>query len=140
VIERSFDPVLLRQALDICPDLNPPDFDCEGWLANHQNLMFREGDNVGLLSFEYPGVYTGHYFFRCHGKIALKLAREIVEIAIEDYNAKVFRGLTKTSKEYRHARAFNRWLGMKSLGLIMLPQGEHELFIMTAEDFLERNN
>lgn len=136
-IKRSFDLDKLIDATSPYPEINPPDYDFEGWLANQDNIMLVEGKNVGLLSWEYDGVYTGHYFFNSKGKNHLDLARRMVLEAIINHGARLFRGLTPTYN--RKALIFNRKLGMKSHGVLETNTGPHELFTMTAEEFLERN-
>lgn len=134
---RSFDPEVMRKAFEPYPEYNEG-VDYEAWVNDENNIMFVEGDSVGLLTYNYPGVYTGHYFFKVHGKEAFDLCRRIVSRMIDKYGAKTFRGLT--SVDNRKALTFNRRLGMKSHGIVPGNNGPVELFTMTAEEFKEKNN
>lgn len=136
-MHRSFDPEVMRKAFEPHPDLFPVDTDFETWLGNKANVMLVEGESVGLACHEYPGVYTGHYLFKVHGKEALKLARRMMEWMVEHEGAKAFTGITPVYK--RAARIFNRKLGFTSFGLIETERGLHEMFCITADELGRKN-
>lgn len=135
---RSFDPEVIKEAMEPYPEMNDLNADWAEFLEDTNNIMFVEGDSVGVLTYNYPGCYTGHYFFKVGGKEAFDLCRRMVREAIEKHGAQLFRGLTPVDN--RKALIFNRRLGMTSYGLVELSRGPHELFCMTAEDFIKRNN
>lgn len=136
-MHRSFDPEVMRKAAEPYPELIPPDYDFQGWLKNINNVMLVEGDNVALACHEYPGVYTGHWFFKsAHGRDALRLAEDMLLKMIKDHNAKAFTGVTPT--RIKAARTFNRLLGFTSFGEIETERGPHEMFCITADEVLKR--
>lgn len=128
---RSFSVNDLRDAISLYPELNDR-LDCEEWLSDRNNIMLREGDSTGIFAYEYPGLYTGHYFFRVKGRAAIDLANRMLTEAFDNYGAKAIRGMTKTDN--RPALWITRQLGFKSYGQIMTEDGEHELFILHKED------
>lgn len=137
MIRRSFDPEIMRKAAEPYPELIPQDYDFQSWLADIKNVMLVEDDNVGLACFEYPGVYTGHYFYKsARGRDALRLAERMMLKMIEDHNAKAFTGVTPT--RIKAARWFNRNLGFTSYGIIESERGPHEMFCITADEVLKR--
>jgi RimJ/RimL family protein N-acetyltransferase len=131
---RSFSTDDLRDAVSLYPEING-DLDCEEWVANTNNVMLREGDSTGLFAYEYPGLYTGHYFFRVRGREALNLAKAMLTEAFENYGAQAIRGMTKTDN--RPALWITRQLGFKSYGRVVTENGEHEIFCLTRDKFLK---
>lgn len=120
----------LRDAITLYPTLNG-ELDCDEWVKNVNNVMLRDNDSTGIFAYEYPGLYTGHYFFRVGGRKAINLAKAMLSEMFENYGAKAIRGLTKTDN--RPALWITRQLGFKSCGLIETENGEHELFVLTKE-------
>jgi len=133
---RSFDPEVFKKAVKGL-GLFSESFDYEGWVKNTNNLMYEEDGSVGLLTYEYPGVYSGHWFFKVRGKEALDLAWRILNEVFTNHNAQAIRGLTKVSLPA--ARWAARRVGFKSYGFLTFPEGEHELFCMTKNDFYEKD-
>lgn len=131
---RSFSFDDLQDAITLYPELNGT-LDCEEWVKDTNNIMLREGDSTGIFAYEYPGVYTGHYFFRVKGRNAINLAKRMLDEAFSTYGAKAIRGLTKTDN--RPALWITRHLGFKSYGRIVTENGEHELFCLTVEDWMK---
>lgn len=136
-MHRSFDPEVMRKAFEPHPDIFPTDTSFEDWLANENNVMLVEGESVGLACCEWPGVYTGHYLYKVHGKEALELAKQMMHWMIDNCGAKAFTGITPVRK--RGARLFNRKLGFTSFGILDTERGPHEMFCITADEFLVRN-
>ena len=136
---RSFNPELMKEAAKLYRGWNDEGFDYEKWLGNRANLMFvdEENGNVGLLTCEYKGVYTGHYFFKVGGRPAINFAKQCIEAAFNEYGAELLRGLTRP--ENKPALWMNRKLGMKSHGVLETNEGPHELFTLTKEDYYGRN-
>lgn len=128
---RSFSADDLKDAITLYPELNG-NLDCGEWVKNTNNIMLRDGDSTGIFAYEYPGLYTGHYFFRVKGREAIKLAERMLDEMFSNYGAKTIRGMTKTDN--RPALWITRQLGFKSYGRVETKNGEHELFILNEED------
>lgn len=128
---RSFSSDDLKDAISLYPELNG-NLDCEEWLEDTKNVMLREEDSTGIFAYEYPGLYTGHYFFRVKGREAINLAKRMLDEMFSTYSAQTIRGMTKTDN--RPALWITRQLGFKSYGRIETKNGEHELFILNKED------
>lgn len=133
---RSYDPEIMKKAMQPYPDLNPLDYDYRGWISNLSNVMLAEGEDVGLATFEYPGVYTGHFFLTSRGKEAASVAKKMIEKMFTEYGAKVMRGLVKL--ENKKSRWMCRHLGFTPLGNIETMTGPHELFTLTKDDYYGR--
>jgi RimJ/RimL family protein N-acetyltransferase len=97
--------------------------------------MFVEDDSVGLLTYEYPGVYNGHWFFKVRGRKALDLAKRILDVMYTDYGLQCLVGHTPVNN--KAARWAARQIGMKSYGILTFSNGDHELFCMTKDEFYE---
>lgn len=134
-ITRSYDPKVLEEGLLLCPQ----PIDCEAWLANTKNIMLRDEDNnVGLATYEYPGVYNLHWFFKVRGREALSLAHEMLAKFFEDSDAKLIRGLTPT--HIKGARWLARQVGLTSQGILEFSNGPYEMFTLTRADYLKNRN
>lgn len=132
-MHRSFDSELLRKTAEPYPDIVPHDFDFKGWVANLNNVMIVEGEDVGFFTYEYPGVYNAHYFMVTRGRDVIPIANQAFEMMFNAYGAETLRGLTK--KSLRAACWMARQIGFKSYGTIIYPDGEYELFFVTKEEF-----
>lgn len=129
---RSYSPADLEDTISLYPELNDG-LDCEEWVNDLNNIMLREGDSTGIFAYEYPGLYTGHYFFRVRGRDAISLANKMLAEAFDTYGAMAIRGMTKTTN--RPALWITRQLGFKSMGRVVSENGEHEIFCLTKADF-----
>jgi hypothetical protein len=135
MIIRSYDADILRS---IGPEFLKEEF-LPVWLGNPHNVILVEDDNIGLCTFEYPGLYTLHWFFKARGRDAIKLGRRMVREVFEKYAAEAVRGFTPV--ENGAARWATRQVGLESLGIVQDYDGrEHELFFTTKQDFMERGN
>jgi RimJ/RimL family protein N-acetyltransferase len=132
---RSFSPADLEDAISLYPQLS--DLDCKEWVADTNNVMLREGDSTGIFAYEYPGLYTGHYFFRTKGGATISLANKMLGWMF-DNGAEAIRGLTKTDN--LPALRVTRHLGFNSCGLTITENGEHEIFVMVKDEFRKRND
>lgn len=130
-MHRSFDTEVMREAAKNYPHLIFPTYDFEGWLNNKNNVMLVDNGSVGLACYEYPGVYTGHYFFKVGGRKALNLARSMMKWMIEHHGARAFTGTTPMDN--KAARWFNRHLGFESQGIVERVNGPYELFCLSAD-------
>lgn len=136
MIKRSFDPLVFRNVTADYRDMVSEDFDFESWLNDGNNVMLLSADNVGLATFEYPGVYSVHWYFKsARGRKALQLAKDMLTWLFSHTDAKAIRGLTKVN--LKAARWASRQVGMISYGVIECKSGPHELFCMTKDEFLK---
>lgn len=141
MIERSYDASLLAEAYARRPNYDESqDLDWEDWLAKEKNVMLTdELGNVGIAAEYYPGVYTGHWFFKSRGKEAMEVARAMLRVMFDDLDIQLMRGLTPV--ELRGARMLARKMGFTSYGILQYPDGEDcELFCLTKEDFEKAYN
>lgn len=107
------------------------------WYTTPKNLMLTEGDNVGLATYEYPGLYDVHWYYRsARGRDAINLGKRMVGVLFEHHGAEVLRGLIKV--RLKASRWACRQLGFKSQGILTYPDGDvNEIFVMTKADYME---
>ena len=98
--------------------------DCSLFVNDERNIVLVDGQNIGVFVWRGPGVFEGHACFKARGKEAIQIGRAM----LEQVPAKMIWGLTPVS--LRHVRYFNRKLGFKSGGIMSIPEGEHELFVL----------
>lgn len=138
MIKRTYDIIevtnAVRQYADEIDGFNPKE-----WLDSEENVALSdENGNVALFEREMPGVVTGHYFFYCRGRDAVKLSHEVLkEIFTGPYDVQVIRGLTPV--ENRGAIWMSRHIGFKSYGTVETHVGPCVLFILTKEEWRERH-
>lgn len=131
MIERSYDPDILTAAcLPYEYHFSP---DNATWLANHDNLMYVMGEDVGLATFDYPGMYTLHWFMKSRGKDVLKVGKAMLEKLFSEHDIKVLRGVTPV--ENRPARFLAKRFGFKTISIEEFLDGPNELMLLTKEDF-----
>lgn len=134
MIKRSFDLDLLLRATDL-PEIHSSREDFKTWFYMPKNLMFAEGENVGLATYELPGMYNIHWYFKVRGREALNLARDMLENLFENYGVDVVRGIVRV--DLKPSRWGARQVGMKSLGIFRFPSGQdNEVFYLTKTEFL----
>ncbi len=132
-MKRVFDIPLL---LEVTKDYKELPIELIGpWVENKSNVMMAEGNSVGLATYEYPGLYSVHWFFSSdhRGRKAINLAKEMVDYLFQECGAKALRGFTKI--ELKAARWAARQLGLKSYGVLEFPNGPCELFCITKEEY-----
>lgn len=130
MIRRTFDPAEVN-ALINDPLIRPTvggagELDASTLLADRRNICLMADGGGALFRWTGPGVYEGHSFFRARGREAIRLGKQFLS-AMSDAADLVW-GLTPA--ELRHVRWFNRQIGLRSLGMMETPEGEHELFEM----------
>lgn len=134
MIERSTDVDKLQWAFDMLPPEMMKGDSAEKWLAKPANVMLVEGDNVGLATYEYPGVYTVHWFFTARGREAIKLARRMFKVMFDEYGAETLRGLTRV--DLKAARWLAKQAGLTSYGFVTFKDGdEYEILFITKDEF-----
>jgi RimJ/RimL family protein N-acetyltransferase len=137
LMKRSYNRELLMNVSEHYPDLLPEHL-VDYWLNEPHNYMYAEDRSIGMFTYEYPGVFTGHWFFTDdhRGRKAITLARRILKQFFSDTNVKVIRGLVK--EDNKASRWAARQAGFTSYGLMDFPKGKHELFMLTKDDFYEQ--
>lgn len=136
MITRSFNPEVMRKAFEPHEQYQDPRLDYDAWVGNPDNVMYTvDNGDVGLATFEYPGVYSVHWFFnQTKGRAAINLAREMLTELFDKQGAEVVRGLTPIDN--KAARFLAKYVGMKSHGIVdTVENGPHELMLMTKEEF-----
>lgn len=132
-VVRSYDPEVLTAACE------PYDYhfapDNATWLANHNNLMYVLGDDVGLGTYDFPGMYTLHWFYKSRGKAALNTCKRMIEKLIAEQDVKVLRGVIHMDN--KPSRFLARRMGFKRISIEEFLDGPNELIYMTKEDFLQ---
>jgi hypothetical protein len=110
------------------------DVDLEEYFKNKNHINICKGNDVALFTYNWPGLYTGHYFFESRGKAARERGLEILSEVFTRHPVLTIRGLTPV--ENRAARWMSRQLGFESLGFVETPKGECEIFLLTKEDYM----
>lgn len=139
MIELRKDWDLLVEATECCRDFVPLT-DLKIWIERPYNIMLISGNNVGLASFEYPGMYSVHWYYQsARGREAINLGKEMVDALFDRCGAEALRAFIKL--RLRASRWACRQLGFKSYGFIVFPDGdENELFCMTKDEFNRNRN
>ena len=140
MVERSFDLELLLEATDL-PYIHTTREDFKRWFENPKNLMFAEGRNVGLATYEYPGMYSLHWYYEVRGREAIELGKKMVRNLFDNYGAETLRGFIRM--DLKASRWAVRQVGFNSYGILTFPDGEdNELFMVTKDEFYkkEENN
>lgn len=125
----------LRQVMAETPALRHVCVDMDDWIADKNNVCFDDGnDNYGAFEFNWPGVFTGHYFFsNARGRTAINLSRAMLRRLFDEHNAMAVRGLTPT--DHKAALWMNRHLGFKPHNVVETEAGPHRVFVLTKADF-----
>lgn len=136
---RSYDYEVLRKAVEPYKDRwNLDDFKL--WMCIPYNVMLVEGEDVGLGTFEYPGVYSVHWYYKnARGREAINLGKKMCKYLFDKCDAKTLRAFV--SEDLKASRWATRQVGFKSLGMIKFPDSKQadELYYMTKQDF-EKDN
>lgn len=139
MIYRTFDPRDLEEGTDLHREFVPRDFDFKGWVGNTNNIILKDEDSIGFITYEYPGVYSAHHFHKTRrGREAINVSEAMMKFAFDNHPVEVMRGLTKT--DHKAALWIARHLGMKSYGIFDTHGAPHELFMITREQFYEHYN
>jgi hypothetical protein len=146
MIERSYDPEVMQKAFEPHTRYHDAQMNYDAWVKDTRNVMFAvENGDIGLATFEYPGVYGVHWFFNhTKGRAAIRLAQDMLDELFTNYEAKTVRGLTPI--DIKAARILAKYVGFKSYGLIECPEtdgpnrGICELMLMTKNGFYEHLN
>lgn len=134
-ISRTLDAEGLRQTMEATPALKHVYVDTDDWIADTDNVCFDDGNgNYGAFEFNYPGVFTGHYFFKtARGRAAIDLSRAMLGCLFDQYGAKAVRGLTPV--DHKAALWMNRHLGFKPYKIVQTEAGPHQVFVLTKDEW-----
>jgi hypothetical protein len=136
MIRRVFDLPLLLESIKGSVFADKVE-DFKTWFEMPHNIMLVEGKNVGLATFEYPGVYSVHWFFKARGREAINLGRAMLKHLFDNYDAKIARGLIRV--DLKPGRWAARQVGYKSHGIMKFEDGtENEVFTITKADILAK--
>ena len=112
--------------------------DNKTWLDVEDNLMFRIGDDVGLGTYDYPGLYTCHWFFKSRGKAAIQTATTMLHELFNNYEVAAVRGVIAIDN--RPSIYLSRYLGFKRISVEEFKDGPNEVILLTKSDFNEKAN
>lgn len=138
MITRSYDPELMKEALSRAPSDMNQGINYEDWLAHPNNIMLVEGEDIGLVVHNYPGVCTGHWFYKSRGRDALRCGERMIDHLFDKYGMKAIRGITRV--DLKAARWAARQVGFTSYGILEMDDGEYELFCLTKDEFYKHLN
>lgn len=129
---RVYDGDKVRAALDLYP-YHRVELDTHAWVADKNNVAL-EAEDGSMALFEYlrPHTYDGHYFFRCRGKDAVNLAKQVLEEVYTNYGFKAIRGFTPT--KHKAALWMSRHLGFSDMGVVETVIGPCVLFVMNMDE------
>lgn len=138
-MNRSYDPEVFREAYHLCPTADE-EIDYAAWINNKNNIMLTSGKDVGCATYDYPGVYSVHWFFReAKGRAAITLARNLLREMFTTYGAETIRGVTPMS--IKAARWLAKQVGLTSYGILDYHDAEpHELMCITKEEFMRQES
>lgn len=112
--------------------------DNKTWVNVEGNLMFRLGDDVGLATYDYPGMYTVHWFYKSRGKAALKVAAIMLNEVFTKHGAEVVRGII--ALDNKPSIYLSRYLGYVRLSVEEFSDGPNEVILLTKSAFNKKVN
>jgi hypothetical protein len=132
MIERCYDPDVLEAAL------SPYDYrmgvDNKSWLETPGNIAYTSGDDLGLATFDYPGLYAVHWFFKSKGRAAVEVCLAMLDKVFGEHEAQAVRGVTPISN--RPARRLAKYVGCETVSIETYPDGEeYEIMILSKPRF-----
>lgn len=103
------------------------------WLNVPGNLMYRLDDDVGLATYDYPGLFAVHWFFKSKGKAALKTAVAMLDDLFTNYGAKAVRGVIHMDN--KPSRRLAKYIGFERISVEEFLDGPNELILLPREVF-----
>jgi hypothetical protein len=129
--QRCRDPKVLDEALD------PYDYHMEPtnevWLNHPGNLAYTLGDNLGMATFDYPGLYTVHWFFKAKGLKAVKTSLALLEPIFNEHGAQAVRGVTPLDN--KPSRRLAKYVGFETISIEEYPDGPYEIMLLSKDRF-----
>jgi hypothetical protein len=133
MVTRCLDPDVLTKALD------PYDYvmgkSNEEWLKTPGNLAYTMGDDLGLATFDYPGLYAVHWFFKSKGLEAVKVCLTMLDEIFTTHGAHVVRGVTPI--ENKPARRLAKYVGCETVSIEDYPDGRYEIMLLSRDRFYQ---
>jgi hypothetical protein len=129
-VTRSHDLTVLQSANRADYTMHPSD---EVWLGIPENVMYQKDDDVGLATYDYPGLFAVHWFFRSKGKDALRTAVEMLDDLFTNYGALAVRGVIHMDN--KPSRFLAKRLGFERISIEEFLDGPNELILLTKETF-----
>lgn len=137
---RCHDPEVLDKFLD------PYDYHMatsnKDWLETPGNVAYMIGDNLGLATLDYPGLFAVHWFFTSKGREAVEVCLAMLEPVFGEHGAKAIRGVVPIDN--KPSRRLAKYVGCETFATETYPDGEtYELMILSKErynQFKERYN
>lgn len=131
-VTRCNDPKVLDVALD------PYDYhmgaDNKSWLETPGNVAYTLGDNLGLATFDYPGLYAVHWFFTSRGREAVEVCIAMLDKVFGEHGAQAVRGVTPL--ENKPARRLAKYVGCETISIEEFPDGKkYELMLLSKDRF-----
>lgn len=138
-MHRSFNLSLLLEATECHRDKYPAK-DFITWFRLPRSIMLAEGRNVGLATYECPGIYSVHWYYQdARGRDAIILGKKMLGEMFDKYGAEIIRAFIRV--DLKASRWACRQLGFKSLGILTFADGEdNELFAITKKEFNMKEN
>lgn len=126
---------LIETTAEVYPELlEDALFEAGPWLSDLSNIALTDGKgSFGLFTYEYPGVYSAHYFFKVSGKEALDLAMDMLTEMFVNRQAEAIRGLVPS--ERMDVRWMTRQLGFTSYGEVDTNVGPCIIYICSLDEF-----
>ena len=112
--------------------------DNKTWVNVGGNLMFRLGDDIGLATYDYPGMYTVHWFFKSRGKAAIKTAVVMLNEVFTKYGAEVVRGII--ALDNKPSVFLSRYVGFQRISVEEFADGLNEVILLTKSAFHKKVN
>jgi hypothetical protein len=112
--------------------------DDDAWVANTKNVMYEKGPDVGLATYDYPGLYTVHWFFKSKGKQALVSAAEMLNDLFTNYGAKAVRGVIHMDN--KPSRFLAKYVGFEKISVEEFLDGPNELMLLYKDRFYQHKD
>lgn len=129
--QRCYDHRVLDAALEPYDYKMEPDN--ETWLKVPGNLAYTVGDDLGLATHDYPGLYAVHWFFKSRGLQAVKVCLSMLEKVFNEHGAEIVRGVTPIDN--KPARRLAKYVGCETLCIEEYPDGLYEIMVLSKDRF-----
>lgn len=131
IAERCYDPKVLDAALEPYGYHMEPDN--KTWLEVPGNLAYTIGEDLGLATFDYPGLYAVHWFFKSKGLEAVKVCLTMLDKVFGEHGAQAVRGVTPIDN--KPARRLAKYVGCETISIEEYPDGLYEIMILSKDRF-----
>jgi hypothetical protein len=121
------DPAVRGRMSDTVTEIDPL-----GWLQEPRNVVLFDGENAALFLWRWIGIYEVHVLFRCRGRKAVALGREMLTLM---FNSGAGMILCVVNFRLPEAAWFARRMGFTSRGLIQTIEGASEMFQLESQQW-----